>query len=124
MTELDTTAARLEVLLERATGAQLSITSSAIQPAKNKSGHKILAVIIPSPESDIGTLYAIIEIVNSTRALLSERRRLREALAPFAELHGDDVNMNDPLSKWLTVANLADAKWAMNPANGGEHDSK
>ena len=50
-------------------------------------------------------------------ALLSERRKMVEALEPFALLAASDVsagvNMNDPLSKWLTIAQLQAARAAL-----------
>lgn len=39
--------------------------------------------------------------------------RLADALLPLAELYGGDVNMNDPLKKWLTIGHFADAKAAL-----------
>jgi hypothetical protein len=38
---------------------------------------------------------------------------LRDAITPLAELYGGDVNMNDPLRKWLTIAHFADARYAL-----------
>ena len=38
---------------------------------------------------------------------------LEAALRPFASLMGEGVNMNDPLSKWVTIAQIADAHDAL-----------
>lgn len=42
----------------------------------------------------------------------ARERGLREALEPFSLL-ADGANMNDPLSKWLTVAHVQDARAAL-----------
>ena len=44
--------------------------------------------------------------------------RLADALLPLAELYGGDVNMNDPLKKWLTIGHFADAKAALAALQG------
>lgn len=48
-------------------------------------------------------------------ALTAEVERLREAVEPLANLYGGDVNMNDPLRKWFTMANLERARAALQP---------
>lgn len=59
--------------------------------------------------------------INTIRAALSSQAEALEAMAgalePFALLAADDetrgVNMNDPISKWLTIANLQRASEAL-----------
>ena len=49
---------------------------------------------------------------------LARVKVLEDALDPFALLAGDSVNMNDPLHKWFTVAQLAQARVARNKERG------
>ena len=64
---------------------------------------------------------AMMIIGATTRAAAAEARtdRLAKALEPFSSLAPDEandvagVNMNDRISKWLTVAQLVDARAAL-----------
>lgn len=46
---------------------------------------------------------------------VNEVERLKEAVEPLSNLYGGDVNMNDPLRKWLTMADLERARAALQP---------
>jgi hypothetical protein len=54
-------------------------------------------------------------------ATIYERRiaELEGALEPFANL--DDANMNDPLSKWLTVGNIKNAVEVLKGTSDGRN---
>lgn len=63
-----------------------------------------------SPEK---TVRAQARLIASAPRLARRVIELEEALLPFAELAGGDVNMNDPLRKWVTVGQLWDARAAL-----------
>jgi hypothetical protein len=56
---------------------------------------------------------AAIEAANRIEAMSRQLVECRAALEPFALLAGGDVNMNDPLRKWFTVAHLQAAAKAL-----------
>lgn len=56
--------------------------------------------------------------VGKLRRAADDMEALYEALEPLALLFGGGVNMNDPLSKWFTMAQLQEAADAMRRACG------
>lgn len=66
------------------------------------------------------------EAARLLREMAAENERLRGALEPFALLAVDEandvggINMSDPVSKWLTIAQLVEARLAL--TKGKPHD--
>jgi hypothetical protein len=77
--------------------------------AVDNDGGKVVAFIdIAAGAKAVATL---IEQQAATIAERDERiEALELALEPFSNLAGGDVNMNDPLRKWFTVAQLNEAR--------------
>jgi hypothetical protein len=95
-----------------------------LREALIRSGRAAGALLADNVSDDFlmlvpGEIEARIAALQSERASMEgEIERLREAVEPLANLYG--VNMNDPLRKWLTMAQLQAAVDTLNPTGKAE----